>query len=62
MSKFKYTIIINSLVPDMNFSTWEEVMVKSKELCKQEIKHIIRDNEFNVSVRMGQKNRFKTRE
>lgn len=53
MSKFKYTIIINSRVPNMNFSTWEEVMVKSKELCKQGIKHIIRDNEFNVSVKMA---------
>lgn len=53
MPKFRYTIIVNSRVPDINFSTWEEVMAKSKELCQQKIKHIIRDNEFNVKIRMG---------
>lgn len=54
MPKFKYTISFGDFrTPNMNFSTWEEVMVKSKELCKQGIKHIIRDNEFNVLVKMA---------
>lgn len=53
MTKFKYTIIVNARVSDMNFSTWKEVIAKSKELCQQEIKHTIRDNEFGIEVKMG---------
>lgn len=54
----KYTIIaINSKTPSKilkeDFASWEEMIIKSRELCKKGIKHIIRDNEFNVSVNMG---------
>lgn len=56
MYRPKYTIIVSNKkyqIPNMNFYDWDSVEAKSKELCKQGIKHIIRDNEFNVKVRMG---------
>ena len=56
MSKAKYTIIVSNKkhkIPNMDFTDWNGVETKSKELCEQKIRHIIRDNEFGVSVKMG---------
>lgn len=54
----KYTIIAVNLKNSFknlkeDFTSWEEMIIKSRELCEKGIKHIIRDNEFNVSVKMG---------
>lgn len=56
MPKHKYTIIVSNKkykISTMDFYDWDSVEVKSKELCEQQIRHIIRDNEFGVSVKMG---------
>ncbi len=51
----KYTIVVPGRdMSAMNFKTFEEVNAKSKELCDKEIYHIIRDNEFNTSVKMAE--------
>ena len=50
----KYTIVIpGSNEPNVNYKTFDEVIKESKKLCKEDIPHIIRDNEFNISVKMG---------
>lgn len=50
----KYTIIIpGQNKPNITYRTFDEVLAKSKQLCKDEICHIIKDNEFGVSVRMA---------
>ena len=50
----KYTIIIpGSNEPKVNYKTFDEVIKESEKLCKEDIPHIIRDNEFNTSVKMG---------
>ena len=51
----RYTIIVPNpkyKIPNMDFPDWDSVTVKSRELCEREIKHIIRDNEFGVSIQM----------
>lgn len=51
----KYTIIIpNGNELNTNCKTFDEVLTKSKQLCKDEVFHIIRDNEFGISINMAE--------